>query len=644
MKHFPRTIPLTALSLATVALITACGGGGSSTAAGPVTLAGAVIDGYIVGATVCLDLNGNGACDSGEPTTTSGANGAYSLTAPAGTDLTNLHVLANVPTTAIDGGVPIANAYRMLTPATMDNVISPLTTVVSTEMKVNSLSVANARIAARTDLALPAYDFLKDHIATPDVAAQNVAKVMAAVLANTVGATPPSNTTLNAALSTIKTNAPNVTPSTVAGLITSLGPQGTPTPTPTPTPSSCATSTLNCIGFQESTIGALGFEGLISAAVANDPAVGASNPVMKFVKGPSGQPWAGATIYTAGTVNPTPGAHSVLSVNRFGLEASKTVTMRVYSGAAPGTVITLKLENDVHPGVNIAAQTVTTVQNAWETLTFNFNSLTTGVYSASDNYNAAVVFPAFSINGPLTPLSADTAFYFDELKYAVYSANPTPTPTPTPSGTPIVSSGFSSATATANGGTWGVYSGGANNPAAGSGGDVAATPTFQYLYLQDTLANLGGYTYQGIFLKAPSGSTVSAASKTSLGYTMAINAEWYSAGAKFVVLIASNVAGVSNSTCNPVVAAVVQATASGAKAYSTPLSSFTKIAQDCGVASVTISQILAGAIRQVDFQADGGGAAITASGLTSNTNLSVPNAGTSVYSTTINVVGGVQFQ
>jgi hypothetical protein len=149
MKNLHRAFPLTALSLASVALLSACGGGGSSTAAAPVALAGAVIDGYVTGAIVCLDLKSNGTCDSGEPTTTSGAGGRYSLNAPAGTNLANLHIIATVPAGAIDSdapGVPVANPYKMLAPAGMPTVVSPLTTVVSTRMITGSLSLANARM------------------------------------------------------------------------------------------------------------------------------------------------------------------------------------------------------------------------------------------------------------------------------------------------------------------------------------------------------------------------------------------------------------------------------------------------------------------------------------------------------------------
>ncbi len=43
-------------------------------------ISGVVVDGYISGATVCLDFNYNNICDSDEPITTTDANGSYSFT------------------------------------------------------------------------------------------------------------------------------------------------------------------------------------------------------------------------------------------------------------------------------------------------------------------------------------------------------------------------------------------------------------------------------------------------------------------------------------------------------------------------------------------------------------------------------------
>ena len=88
-----KTASVAALALALVA----CGGGGGggsggggggggagqSDGGGAVNtdslLKGVVLDGYLVGAKVCLDLNVNWVCDSGEPSTTSTTGGKYTL-------------------------------------------------------------------------------------------------------------------------------------------------------------------------------------------------------------------------------------------------------------------------------------------------------------------------------------------------------------------------------------------------------------------------------------------------------------------------------------------------------------------------------------------------------------------------------------
>ena len=55
-------------------------------------------------------------------------------------------------------------------------------------------------------------------------------------------------------------------------------------------------------------------------AIEDDPVLGAANKVLKMVKAPSGQPWAGATIYTMGTPGATP---EVLTIDTVGLATSK---------------------------------------------------------------------------------------------------------------------------------------------------------------------------------------------------------------------------------------------------------------------------------------------------------------------------------
>ena len=107
-------------------LLTACGGGGVN----GVSIAGRVIDGYINGAVVCLDVNDNKVCDSNEPTATSGAGGAFTLNPPSTLDLSSVRLIANVPSTAIDEdtGAAVGTAYQMTAPANIA-VVTPLTTL-----------------------------------------------------------------------------------------------------------------------------------------------------------------------------------------------------------------------------------------------------------------------------------------------------------------------------------------------------------------------------------------------------------------------------------------------------------------------------------------------------------------------------------
>ena len=405
MKRIERELPLRIAGLSLALLISACGGGGSTS--GPVTLAGNVIDGYITGAKVCLDINGNGVCDSGEPTATSGANGAYSISVPTWTNLSSLHLLAVVPVGAIDADAPtspITAPYTMLAPAQMPMVISPLTTAVSTHMIADGMSIANARIQARSDLNLPiAYDFLKDHVAANDVPAQNVAKVIAAILANSVGTAAPSATNLAQALTEAKTYSAQATTATdVTGLVSSLGPvAGGFTRT-------CGSvATQNCISFGESTLAFDAFEGLGSATVVADPQ-NPANKVAKLVKVSSGQPWAGATLYTTA---------SNRSVSSIGFGASKVVTLRVYSSAI-GEKIRVKVEDAADGAKSMEADALTTKANEWETLSFDFTTPAAGAFSATTNYNKISVFPKF-----LTAVTADTSYYFDELSYAKVPGN-----------------------------------------------------------------------------------------------------------------------------------------------------------------------------------------------------------------------------
>lgn len=125
--------------LGIAALLSGCGGGPNAG-----SLSGKVLDGYISGAAVCLDLNHNQICDSGEPATTT-AGGSYTLDTSglSAAEIASAYILAHVPVTALDdndNGQTLAQAgkpaYTLMAPAStaLSISITPFTTLVSQQL------------------------------------------------------------------------------------------------------------------------------------------------------------------------------------------------------------------------------------------------------------------------------------------------------------------------------------------------------------------------------------------------------------------------------------------------------------------------------------------------------------------------------
>jgi hypothetical protein len=188
-------------------VLAGCGGGGGGGT--PAMLSGAVIDGYISGATVCLDLNANQTCDPNEPKATSGEKGVYRLDI-TGIDIEVLkaaHLFTHIPDSATDsddsedGKTTLKDVskapFSMLAPVAAyvnsDNtlskaVISPLTTLVSHDMLVNDKPLQGAQNAVRSRLGLSdtvdlSQDFVANKTSSPISAAlHQQAQVIAAAL------------------------------------------------------------------------------------------------------------------------------------------------------------------------------------------------------------------------------------------------------------------------------------------------------------------------------------------------------------------------------------------------------------------------------------------------------------------------------
>lgn len=121
MNRYVKTLLATIITTS----LAACGGGGSSSASSTTTTAatkqGKVIDGYIIGATVFLDLNFNGALDAGEPSATTDKTGSFTLDLNEAQADCGQYVptVTLVPAGAIDTDSPdspILEAYKMVSP------------------------------------------------------------------------------------------------------------------------------------------------------------------------------------------------------------------------------------------------------------------------------------------------------------------------------------------------------------------------------------------------------------------------------------------------------------------------------------------------------------------------------------------------
>lgn len=166
-----RTRWLALAPLAAAALVACSGGGGSSSGTSTAsTLNGVAVDGYIQGATVFLDRNGNGTLDSGEPNTVTDGAGRYSLdTTGTGQSLTGLKVI-------VSGGVDTDTGYAFagrlsarVEEAESGQVVTPLTTLVDAMVEQGlAADAAQARTQIATVLGLSASDLTRDPMSIID--------------------------------------------------------------------------------------------------------------------------------------------------------------------------------------------------------------------------------------------------------------------------------------------------------------------------------------------------------------------------------------------------------------------------------------------------------------------------------------------
>lgn len=188
MQHARSFVRLSAFAAA--AFLAACGGGGSGseTSAGGNTnnppppqaaLTGKAMDGYLARAVICLDLNHNSQCDSGEPSTTTDDQGNYSL--PITGDHAGQTLVAVVTPQTVDLSRPKGYQFPagFTLAATVSDTgaqhISPLSALVTAQLQAGATQAqANAAVQA-----LVGADPTVDYVASGDAA--TLAKAQAIV-------------------------------------------------------------------------------------------------------------------------------------------------------------------------------------------------------------------------------------------------------------------------------------------------------------------------------------------------------------------------------------------------------------------------------------------------------------------------------
>lgn len=162
------------LCLSIGAVLAGCGGSGGGSESTPDSstgevatkaISGKVIDGYITGATVYLDLNFNNKLDANEPSTVTKGEGDFGLAVPATYQKCSQYVpvVVDVPVGAVDSdtpNTPIDEAYSMVFPpsfalSTNEDLLNltPLTTVVWGEVEKELREAKLAGLSCESILA-----------------------------------------------------------------------------------------------------------------------------------------------------------------------------------------------------------------------------------------------------------------------------------------------------------------------------------------------------------------------------------------------------------------------------------------------------------------------------------------------------------
>lgn len=357
------------LTLGALVALVGCGGGGQTGS----PISGKLMDGYIKGAVVCLDVNQNLKCDAGEPATKTGSGGDFTLYPLKDTALGGLPLVAEIGTDAEDADAPgqAMDATRMLGSAEKPAVISPLTTVVAS-LVLRGASPTDAEASARTLLGLPgSFDFSIDYIKAGDVDTHKLAQAVNTVVTSAVGDSVPNPSTLLSTLTAVRDLLRQPAADLQAALNQLFNTEDV------------------LVGDFDGTSPTFGDIGGATVTAASAPE-GGSGKALKILRATGSESFAGTAVDFAK-----------------GVTGSQyySVSARVYvDAAAAGKPIKLKLESANGSMQSDEIESGQAVVAGWQTLTWVFNT------SPGRTFNKMIVLPNVGTAG------SGENFYLDDIK------------------------------------------------------------------------------------------------------------------------------------------------------------------------------------------------------------------------------------
>ncbi|MGJ7611656.1 MULTISPECIES: acid phosphatase [unclassified Variovorax] len=169
-------------AIAAAALVVACGGGdnngpgffsfpssGSGGGSSTASTTGVVTGSYYRNAKVCIDANNNGRCDTGEASTTTDANGAFTLDGQ-GAVVAEIGTASKRFDPATNTETAVTQPLVFRAPAGANGVVNAITTELVALMDANGGNLAAARTALAARIGVSEAQLLADHNKVSDAA------------------------------------------------------------------------------------------------------------------------------------------------------------------------------------------------------------------------------------------------------------------------------------------------------------------------------------------------------------------------------------------------------------------------------------------------------------------------------------------